>query len=86
MILLEYVEKLVYKFAYLKNYTYFCSTIKTNKTMKDKHIYYLFMLACSIMAAYGISCEDDYAILFGILGTIVNGIHYLAEKIEELKK
>ena len=54
--------------------------------MKDKHIYYLFMLGCSIMGAYGISCEDDYAMYFGMLGTIVNGIHYLAEKIEELKK
>lgn len=64
----------------------FAVQLKTNETMKDKHIYYFFMLACSIMGAYGISCEDDNAILFGILGTIVNGIHYIAEKIEELKK
>ena len=54
--------------------------------MKDKYLYYSFMLGCSIMGAYGISCENDYAMFFGILGTIVNGIHYLAEKIEELKK
>lgn len=54
--------------------------------MKEKHFYYLLMFACTIMGVYGISCEDDYATYFGILGTIVNGIHYLAEKIEELKK
>lgn len=86
MILLEYVEKLVYKFAYLKNYTYFCSTIKTNKTMKAKHIYYFLMIVCFFMSVLGIGFEDDKAMLFGILGFISAGIHYLDEKIKELKK
>lgn len=54
--------------------------------MKAKHIQYIFMIACFFMATLGIGYDDDKATLFGILGTIVSGIHYLAEKIDEIKK
>lgn len=54
--------------------------------MKAKHIYYLGMVACFVMAMLGILYDDDKAMLFGILGVIANGIHYLDEKIDEMKK
>lgn len=54
--------------------------------MKAKHIYYFFMIACFFMAMLGIGCEDDNAMLFGMLGIISSGIHYLAEKIDEMSK
>jgi hypothetical protein len=53
--------------------------------MKGKHIYYFFMTVCFLLAILGIACEDDKATLFGMLGFISGGIHYLAEKIDELK-
>lgn len=54
--------------------------------MKSKHFYYFLMIVCLIMSIIGIGCEDDKVILFGLLGFISSGIHYLAEKIDELKK
>ena len=66
--------------------TIFAVQLKTDKTMKAKHIYYFGMIVCFFMTTLGISCEDDKAILFGMLGIILNGVHYLDEKIDELKK
>ncbi len=54
--------------------------------MKAKHYYYFLMIACFFMAMLGIAYEDDKAMFFGMLGFISGGIHYLAEKIDELKK
>lgn len=54
--------------------------------MKAKHIYYFLMIACFFMAMLGIGREDDKAMLFGMLGVISSGIHYLAEKIDEMNK
>lgn len=54
--------------------------------MKVKYIYYFFMVACFFMTMLGIGNEDDKTMLFGMLGTISSGVHYLAEKINELKK
>lgn len=54
--------------------------------MKSKHINYFLMIVCFILAVLGIACEDDKAMLFGMLGFISAGIHYLADKIDELKK
>ena len=54
--------------------------------MKAKHIYYFLMIACFFMAMLGIGYDDDKATLFGILGVISGGIHYLDEKIDEMKK
>lgn len=54
--------------------------------MKSKHIDYFFMIVCFLLAVLGIAWEDDKAMLFGMLGFISSGIHYLADKIDELKK
>lgn len=54
--------------------------------MKSKHIDYIIMIICFIMAVLGISCKDDMLMQFGMLGFISGGIHYLADKIDELKK
>lgn len=54
--------------------------------MKSKHIDYFLMIVCFIMAVLGIAYEIDRVIHFGMLGFISGGIHYLADKIDELKK
>lgn len=54
--------------------------------MKAKHIYYFLLIVCFFMAVLGIGYDDDKAMLFGILGVISSGIHYLAEKIDEISK
>ena len=54
--------------------------------MKSKHIDYFLMMICFIMAVLGIVWEDDMLMHFGMLGFISGGIHYLADKIDELKK
>lgn len=54
--------------------------------MKAKHIYYFLMIACFFMVMLGIGYEDDKAMLFGMLGTFLGGVHYLAKEIDELKK
>lgn len=68
---------------------YLCSrnnNIKTKTIMKSKHIDYFFMIVCFLLAILGIAYEDDKTTLFGMLGFISAGIHYLADKIDELKK
>ena len=67
-------------------YIIFAVQLKTNKTMKARHIYYFLMIVCFFMAVLGIAVEDDKAMLFGMLGFISSGIHYLDAKIDELKK
>ena len=54
--------------------------------MKVKYIFYVVMITCIIFTILAILKEDDKAMLFGMLGTIGNGIQYLDAKIEELKK
>jgi hypothetical protein len=54
--------------------------------MKSKDIYYFLMIVCFILAVIGIACGNDQAMNFGMLGFISGGIHYLADKIDELKK
>lgn len=54
--------------------------------LKSKHIDYFLMIVCFLMAIVGIVLEDDKTTLFGLLGFISSGIHYLADKIDELKK
>ena len=54
--------------------------------MKSKHIDYFLMIVCFIMAVLGIAWENDKTMYFGMLGFISGGIHYLADKIDELKK
>lgn len=54
--------------------------------MKSKHIDYFLMTICFIMAVLGIAWKDDMLMHFGMLGFISGGIHYLADKIDELKK
>lgn len=54
--------------------------------MKTKHFYYFLLIVCFFMALLGIAVEDDKSMLFGMLGFISSGIHYLDAKIDELKK
>lgn len=54
--------------------------------MKSKHIDYILMIICFIMAVLGIAWKEDMVRHFGMLGFISGGIHYLADKIDELKK
>lgn len=54
--------------------------------MKSKHIDYFLLIICFLMAVLGIVWEDDMLMHFGMLGFISSGIHYLADKIDELKK
>lgn len=54
--------------------------------VKGTHIDYFLMIVCFIMAVLGIVWEDDMLMNFGMLGFISGGIHYLADKIDELKK
>lgn len=54
--------------------------------MKNTHFYYFLMIVCFFMALLGIAVEDDKSMLFGMLGFISAGIHYLDAKIDELKK
>ena len=54
--------------------------------VKGTHIDYFLMIVCFIMAVIGIALENDKTMLFGMLGVISGGIHYLADKIDELKK
>lgn len=54
--------------------------------VKGSHIDYFLMIVCFIMAVLGIVWKDDMLMQFGMLGFISGGIHYLADKIDELKK
>lgn len=54
--------------------------------VKGSHIDYFLMIACFILAVLGVACENDKAMYFGMLGFISGGIHYLADKIDELEK
>lgn len=54
--------------------------------LKSKHIDYFLMIICFLMAVLGIAWKDDMLMNFGMLGFISGGIHYLADKIDELKK
>lgn len=54
--------------------------------VKGTDIDYFLMIICFILAVIGVACENDKAMYFGMLGFISSGIHYLADKIDELKK
>jgi hypothetical protein len=54
--------------------------------MKSKDIDYFLMIVCFILTIIGIACGNDQAMNFGLLGFISGGIHYLADKIDELEK
>lgn len=54
--------------------------------MKIKYYYCFCMAVSSFIAMLSICSNNDKGTLFGILGTLIAGIYYLAAKIDEMNE
>lgn len=52
----------------------------------EKQIYYFFMIVGAIGTFCGIATDDKNVVISFGVATFLNGVHYLAKKIDELKK